>query len=1041
MTGWGMLKLKFRSKRIYSLISLTGSLAVLLLFQNCGKFETFQPEIAASTALSSEGNPDSNPVPLQPQLPNGPIASTTTTLPPNQPIEKQTWTVNPAPIFRKGSLDAMNLSVTLPSAVKRGGSFTLDAQSAAGLPSGMQLTADGVLKVGSAEVSKVSGLVFAYQEPGSPMPLRSMPVDVSVVEVSALKNGSWQTQPVLQPFSIVYIRIPRTTGGFIQAAGANPRVAINGQFDRFPETANWIGGMSGPGQLVYRQANGQEKILFDCIGQKHTPIVNGVPDAGGPRDCLPMDPSVSFDGKKVIFSVFYGEFQELDYSLPVRAEAGANLSRILAVPLGAQMFEAEFATGQVRALHYRKLGDYDTSPIYIPWDETDPTDKDRIMFTSDRAKELPSSMLHGPMPQRSFNHTVLQLHIADQDGKNARRVGVHDRDGVLHPYVLSDGRVVFTTWSLSQMGSFRKNNGSPRKGASPENEAWLASVNSKGGFFVAEYGRHGKHRDQTGGTINSVGLHFLTETSDRSWICTDDYYRGNNKGAGLTTCYEREPVGVEGPYLGVSPKAVFMPRFMKLALAFGSNTDVPSDVGGTRDPMGIPGNQLMVAWLRGNSCFRSDVAVYRDGSSCDGGIYHTTSIPAQPAQMQKIVDDPNYHEFMARMAEPYQLIYGIEKPAFAGHQAKSPNGKCYLGSSSMDSEVEPLLGYSFNGGGLSSFDCAVQGCKARQIDMSQVKAIRFWEVLPHDEKFIHAGSTYSKTGQPNFLKSLAGNRLRLLGDAPLKPDGSFIAEIPCDTTYVMAGVTQDGEAVLRDQVPQSLRPGEVRTCTGCHLHSGRPGRPFDQSVASQDLKKHFQMPSPGLVSSLGIAGGFQEMWKGQLKPQLKIDSAGQTVASGEAVIYEYNQHIVPILNASCVRCHSNGLNALNLVETGAKDNFFASIGADHEQSFYLPFSLWNTLTNKRPDIAGDWEVPRLSKYVHMGFALESLLYWKAAGARKDGRTDASVTNDLDYGVMSSTDPHAGVPEDHIRIIKNWIDAGSYLHQGTLPSNYRPPIEY
>jgi hypothetical protein len=348
------------------------------------------------------------------------------------------------------------------------------------------------------------------------------------------------------------------------------------------------------------------------------------------------------------------------------------------------------------------------------------------------------------------------------------------------------------------------------------------------------------------------------------------------------------------------------------------------------------------------------------------------------------------------------------------------------------------MAYSFNSGGLSSYDCAVQGCKARQISMTQVKAIRFWELLPHDDKFLHYGATNANTGQPNFLKAMTGNRLRLLGDAPIKTDGSFIAEIPCETPYVMAGVTQDGETILRDQIPQSLRKGEVRTCTGCHLHSGRPGKPFSDSIASQDLQQHFQIGKLNTVSFIGTGGNFLEMWRGQLKPQLQINSSGVTSSTTQGEIYEFNKHVVPVLNASCIRCHSNNLNPLNLADTGEKDTVFAAIAPSHEQSYFLPSLLWNTLVTRKPATGGDWEVPRLSKYVHMGFALESLLYWKTAGQRKDGRSDSTTTTDVDYGPINTNDPHANVDENHIRIIKNWIDSGSYLHQGVLPPDYMPP---
>jgi hypothetical protein len=755
-----------------------------------------------------------------------------------------------------------------------------------------------------------------------------------------------------------------------------------------------------------------------------------------------MDPSVSFDGRRVIFSVLYASFRPVTHHIQTYSADGAALTREAQDPIGAQLFEADLTTFAIRALDYRALGDFDTAPVYIPWDESRSGDSDRIMFTSNRARELPSSLIT-EAPARAFNKYLLQLYIADSNATNARRVGVHDRDGILHPFVLSDGRVIFTTWSNSHMGAFRSNNSTPRRHSSLQNKAWLASVNSKGGFFVADYGRHGKSRKFRGGTseISSTGLHFITETSDKKWVCVSDYYRTNNKGGGLTTCYQREAVGVEGAYPPTTdPGSAFMPRFFVRPFTFGNVSDNVSEHGATRDPMGLPGNQLMVTYLRGNACQRPDLAI-RDfpNNSCDAGIFRTVNIPTDASGLQVVVDNPNYHEFMARVAEPYNFIYGMEKPRFAGHQGTSTNGRCYIGNSTMESETQPLRPYSFNSSERSAQDCASQGCKAREISETQVRAIRFWEVLHHDSSFLHRSRNYENSGQPNYLKTLASHRLKLLGDAPIESDGSFAAEIPCETTYVMAGVSADGEVIMRDQVPQSLRRGEVRTCTGCHVHSGRTTRAFTDSIAGRNLTSFFSNPTSTPITSIGAAGGYREMWRGALTPQVTVNAAGAVSTVTEGQIYEYQRHIVPVLNASCVRCHNGASAPLDLRETNVISNFFGSVASGHEQTSFYPTELWNTITNKKPvEIPGDWEIPRLSKYVHMGFAIESLFYWKTVGRRTDGRTDATMTNDLDYGTPVGPDPHANVNPGHIRIIKNWLDSGAYLHQGLLPVDYRPP---
>jgi hypothetical protein len=67
-------------------------------------------------------------------------------------------------VFTVGSGETFDLSTTLPDSIAHGGTFGIDA-SGSRLPAGMTLTADGILSVGSAAVSTVSGIVFTYDSP------------------------------------------------------------------------------------------------------------------------------------------------------------------------------------------------------------------------------------------------------------------------------------------------------------------------------------------------------------------------------------------------------------------------------------------------------------------------------------------------------------------------------------------------------------------------------------------------------------------------------------------------------------------------------------------------------------------------------------------------------------------------------------------------------------------------------------------------------------------------------------------------------------
>jgi hypothetical protein len=54
------------------------------------------------------------------------------------------------------------------------------------------------------------------------------------------------------------------------------------------------------------------------------------------------------------------------------------------------------------------------------------------------------------------------------------------------------------------------------------------------------------------------------------------------------------------------------------------------------------------------------------------------------------------------------------------------------------------------------------------------------------------------------------------------------------------------------------------------------------------------------------------------------------------------------------------------------------------------------------------------------FARESLLYWKAANQRSDGRSDATYSNDIDFG----KDHPVAISPEQLKILAEWLDAGA-----------------
>ena len=74
------------------------------------------------------------------------------------------------------------------------------------------------------------------------------------------------------------------------------------------------------------------------------------------------------------------------------------------------------------------------------------------------------------------------------------------------------------------------------------------------------------------------------------------------------------------------------------------------------------------------------------------------------------------------------------------------------------------------------------------------------------------------------LASQARGSARSLGEIPLQRDGSFMAEVPADTPVGFETLDAGGQVLQRLPPALWVRPGENRTCIGCHEPDNRSPR-------------------------------------------------------------------------------------------------------------------------------------------------------------------------------------------------------------------------
>jgi hypothetical protein len=584
----------------------------------------------------------------------------------------------------------------------------------------------------------------------------------------------------------------------------------------------------------------------------------------------------------------------------------------------------------------------------------------------------------------------------DDDGANAEKIGHLNVGQALHPVVLKDGRIIFS--SLEVQG--KHNTGWGILGIHPDGTNWdpVVSALSLGGA--------------------PIPFHFQTQLSDGS-IIVENYYIPAMGGFGV---YFKQPASPpEGtPPFGPAkvqhdPKMAmrhgyfrmpFQPYGMEVLTRFTHNHDSPAlradpkdpnspHTGWVTHPCGAPDNHLLTAWT---GLVHQGRVLDTGYPAIDSGIYLIRDGRPfwEPGDMLLIKNDPNYNEQWPRPLVPYKRIYGVDEPRrLPAHRNDGklskflPEGTPFglVGTSSLYKRESAPLGEVPTGSvtavGLpyAAFPTREhrtnwdgQGADAGLYSNSDIHAIR---ILAMEPPSIPVAGKFSNH---------AGERLRILGEIPVRhfgkgepgasatggqpldpdgnPDTSFLAKIPADVAWTFQTLDKDGMVLNMAQTWHQLRPGEVRNnCGGCHAHSQQPTLFKDTAAARPDyvpfdLTRH----TPLLTTKKNDQSGKQ--WDVK-------DETGLRYAKGVLNV-EYHRDIKPIFARSCNACHSNksGEPAGGLVldddVRGKGDQFPGT---------------YRTLVHRDS---------KVTKYTWPSQSRNSYLTWKLFGRRTDGFPEKMV---------------------------------------------------
>jgi len=739
------------------------------------------------------------------------------------------------------------------------------------------------------------------------------------------------------------------------------------------------------------------------------------------------DPFISFDAQWVYYSYFHD----------VRPES-LNGQRSNLSYRGSDIFRINVVSREVQQITF---GEFTPNTAAGNWDESNPLDPGRefnrlgygvlnlgptplpggrIMFTSNR---------NAFVPARGLTTPTLQLFVMDENGDNVTQVGHFNLGSALHPTVLRDGRVIFSTLES--------------QGARVELVWGLWSMNPDGSKWKPVVSAFTAHQ----------AFHFVTQLANDDIVFTD-YYNQNNNGFGALY---RLPLAADGEvaFNGATPEEntdvvhtrmsggspftspitiSFSPIGMYSITPFttGSDSSAPIGADGGRvgkftHPSAAPNGDLLAVWTPGPANHQNGLKL----PAYDGGLYviPNSDIVNAPGDLQLIKNDPAYNEAWPRALVPYSAVHGIEQPATlpflpndGSQHALLPAGSPHalVGASSLiKRETAPgNVSHSGTFDGLDPFNTAEnrassnwewQGADAGKYTDDDIWAVRIVAMEPNTQRSYGPQDIFDKQ-----FKSFANERLRILGEIPVRkfnadqspildpegnPDTSFLVKIPADTPFTFQTIDRNAMVLNMAQTWHQMRPGEVRTdCGGCHAHSQAPLE-FSQTAASQPSYEIYDL--------------------NQVTPMLNKSAEGiptLDIVNSPLVDVEFHQDIRPLLTENCVACHTDSaasppgnlvLDDHALYTPVVNSGFdlpgdYARLAADADARWGYPPIIPN----------GIWRQTNASRYVRKFQSRRSLLSWKIFGERLDG--------------WSNTDhPTETVPGDPLTF------PGDNLNQGDL----------
>ena len=799
-----------------------------------------------------------------------------------------------------------------------------------------------------------------------------------------------QAQYASLDYDVVYVRCPR--GREPVMWGNRVLNNWNGVNDMWLSASNNTYQQPGCDLVLHHSAPDYNGLPVGDPGREEV-LVNCDESDGSQAICSVVDPNVSFDGRYVVYTKFTdtrnftgsGVFGNGGWG---RSGGRHTQSRVELYPDGnggenyGKRFSGTVPTYDAPALIYiydlvTKTETQASPPPalfagrahpgkHTEWTSTIPVMDTGPFFRPDGRIGFTSNRAHG--------FYLFQLFAMDRDGSNLELHGHRAMAHQLHPAVLQDGRITYTSFDVMLHKV-------------PNNQYSLFTINPDGSFPFILAGKHEATRSS---------FHFVTQLSDGDVVFAH-YYNHNNGGMGSLSRFPIDPPGPDfehknppdGIWRNGSGGAFLRPGQFNLTPEAGGGDSAQGPYDNATDywlhpsrsatartleingqdytvdkqlitmtgrfthPSGAPDNDLLATYTIGASStmggFGGPLQNVLDRIGKDGGIWLVPLEPNSTREVGHIVDDglivvdfPEYHEIMARAVVPYERIHGITRPGIDANGTPTPFMKVHAnlgdqdprlpagspfglsGAATLyDRETRALNGVPWNmkdGGGLMSgrtySNLASSGADLGIYDNGEVYGIRVLLPIPSYPNNYHADIVgESWAGQQR-------HHLRILGEFPVRkadgslvdgqgnPDTSFVAKIPADTPFMFQSIDKRGMALDIETASRSIVRGEQQFCGGCHVHTRESLDPF-QSTAKLDTAAPYADFSG---DSAPLFSGLNTEGDPVVEPAQAIydENAAPGVTKRRSFAVDWKTGVAQVFADRCASCHGKGQPAQQL---------------------------------------------------------------------------------------------------------------------------------